>query len=258
LERENGGAGVYQPDLKKRYQLKDEEWRYDAIPEIWEGKNIADFIDPNILVKLADLEEEEKVRLDMEEPFDWLNPEVYVAPKQENDFTKIVNKVKVMRITKKVNTGNRPLIARKHRAINLSEIEAKLKERGFDDEMLAPAIETTRSMSKAREGSKVRRSRSQSEARQLLDAETREGEDESLLGKRKRSLSSNSRSLSATGKHSGILDPRKQIAAIERGHKKQKLRNILARRGEGDRVILDMKPKHLYTGKHTVGKNDRR
>ena len=30
-------------------------------------------------------------------------------------------------------------------------------------------------------------------------------------------------------------------------------RNKEARKGEGDRVILNMKPKHLYTGKRSIG-----
>lgn len=39
--------------------LENEEWKYDIIPEIMDGKNIADFIDPEIQSKLAALEEEE-------------------------------------------------------------------------------------------------------------------------------------------------------------------------------------------------------
>lgn len=35
-------------DLKKHYDLPD-KIKYDAIPEIWEGKNIADYIDPDIM-----------------------------------------------------------------------------------------------------------------------------------------------------------------------------------------------------------------
>lgn len=38
----------YVLDLKKHYDLPD-EFKYDVIPEIWEGHNIADYIDPDIL-----------------------------------------------------------------------------------------------------------------------------------------------------------------------------------------------------------------
>jgi nucleolar GTP-binding protein len=34
-------------DLQKNYDLPD-KIKYDPIPEIWEGHNIADFVDPDI------------------------------------------------------------------------------------------------------------------------------------------------------------------------------------------------------------------
>lgn len=49
-------------DLKKHYQLTDKEQCYDIIPEIFEGKNIADYIDPDILRQLEELEREEEMR----------------------------------------------------------------------------------------------------------------------------------------------------------------------------------------------------
>ena len=42
--------------------MKNPEEAYDAIPEIWEGKNIADFVDPDIMSKLDALEKEEEER----------------------------------------------------------------------------------------------------------------------------------------------------------------------------------------------------
>ena len=35
-------------DLKKHYMLKNEDEKYDVVPEIWEGHNLADFVDPEI------------------------------------------------------------------------------------------------------------------------------------------------------------------------------------------------------------------
>jgi nucleolar GTP-binding protein len=46
IEEEMGDDYIL--DLKKHYDLP-EEFKYDVIPEIWEGKNIADYIDPHIL-----------------------------------------------------------------------------------------------------------------------------------------------------------------------------------------------------------------
>lgn len=49
-------------DLKKNYLLADESQKYDAIPEIFEGKNVADYVDPDIAQKLEDIEREEEMR----------------------------------------------------------------------------------------------------------------------------------------------------------------------------------------------------
>ncbi|KAL4710363.1 hypothetical protein ACJJTC_003760 [Scirpophaga incertulas] len=60
IEVEQGDDYVL--DLQKNYTEIDEEERYDPIPEFWEGHNIADYIDPEIFNKLADLEKEEELR----------------------------------------------------------------------------------------------------------------------------------------------------------------------------------------------------
>ena len=52
----------YVLDLRRTWDLKNPEEAYDAIPEIWEGKNIADFVDPDIMAKLDALEKEEEER----------------------------------------------------------------------------------------------------------------------------------------------------------------------------------------------------
>ena len=39
--------------------MENPEWKYDAIPEIMDGKNIADFVDKDILQRLDELEMEE-------------------------------------------------------------------------------------------------------------------------------------------------------------------------------------------------------
>lgn len=49
-------------DLKKNYLLANTEEKYDVIPEILEGKNVADYIDPDIMRRLEELEREEETR----------------------------------------------------------------------------------------------------------------------------------------------------------------------------------------------------
>jgi nucleolar GTP-binding protein len=59
MQEEQGGAGVYNADLRKAYLLGNEAWKYDIMPEILDGHNVADFVDPDIDAKLAELEREE-------------------------------------------------------------------------------------------------------------------------------------------------------------------------------------------------------
>jgi nucleolar GTP-binding protein len=56
IQEEEGGAGVYSAKLQKHHMLADESWRDDVVPEIMDGKNIADFIDPDIMQRLEELE----------------------------------------------------------------------------------------------------------------------------------------------------------------------------------------------------------
>jgi len=51
----------YKFDDKALYFVKDEE-KYDIIPEIINGKNIADYIDEDIFDKLEQLEKEEELK----------------------------------------------------------------------------------------------------------------------------------------------------------------------------------------------------
>lgn len=57
LEQIHGGAGVFTIPLQEHYVIP-EEWKYDVLPEIYNGKNIADFVDPDIWQKLDELEKE--------------------------------------------------------------------------------------------------------------------------------------------------------------------------------------------------------
>ena len=60
MENEFGGAGVFDYPKEEKYLLEDENWKYDIVPEIMDGRNVADFVDPEIEQKLAMLEEEEE------------------------------------------------------------------------------------------------------------------------------------------------------------------------------------------------------
>ena len=44
------------------FSSQNPEEKYDVIPELWNGHNIADFVDPEIFERLEALEKEEDMR----------------------------------------------------------------------------------------------------------------------------------------------------------------------------------------------------
>jgi nucleolar GTP-binding protein len=66
IQEEYGGAGVFYIPPEEHYLLENEDWRYDAWPEFYNGSNVLDYYDPEIEAKLAKLEAEEDQILKME------------------------------------------------------------------------------------------------------------------------------------------------------------------------------------------------
>ncbi|KAF9625637.1 hypothetical protein IFM89_024918 [Coptis chinensis] len=55
----------------------------------------------------------------------------------------------------------------------------------------------------------------------------------------------------------GYKDSEQKIKALKLAKKSSNKRDKSARRGEADRVIPNMKPKHLFSGKRSNGKIER-
>jgi len=109
----------------------------------------------------------------------------------------------------------------------------------------------SRDASASRQGRKRERSVSASGVR----------DEEEHLSEKKKAKRSKSRaaSISATPKPgSGYKDFKDVQKAQQINLRLVKARRTLAKQGESDRTIPDLKPKHLNTGKRGIGKNQRR
>lgn len=74
-----------------------------------------------------------------------------------------------------------------------------------------------------------------------------------------RSLSrGRSESLAQPGAGTGLRDVSQRNKAIRVADRHQRKRNKQARKGEGDRHIPNLRPKHLFTGIRGIGKTQRR
>lgn len=134
IQEQHGGAGVHNIDMKKNYILADDEWKYDKIPEIYEGKNVADFIDPDILTSLENLEREEE-KLEADGFYDESDEEIDDEQEELKQVAQAIkqrkDKAKSMSQTKK-SLQTRPQIPRKLQHRKLSQMTDNMRAAGID------------------------------------------------------------------------------------------------------------------------------
>ena len=272
LQEERGGAGVYNMDLRKKYLLADKKWNYDIMPEIYNGHNVADFVDPDIEERLEELEREEEA-----EAAEWeqqkaalgkaaLGEEALTEPERATLSSIRLKKqraVKVHRL-KKNTARNYPVMPR-------TAGERGRTTRKMRDSLGELGVDTAAAEERARERAAVRRGRSLTRKRVNRDGDTEMGEGgdggsrgrsgskrpkmmEKLHSSRSRSRS---RSLAPERKRgSGLKNEEQRMKVQIMADKAQRKRNLNARKGEGDHHVPDWMPKHLYSGKRGNGKTD--
>ncbi|KAK1140438.1 Nucleolar GTP-binding protein 1 [Aspergillus melleus] len=247
IEEENGGAGVYNIDLKKTYLLENDEWKHDKIPEVWNGKNVYDFVDPDIEAKLASLEEEEeKLQADgFYESDDEVEEAEDAELRMKADL--IREKHALMRNEAKMRKSlkNRAAIPRSAKAKRLSQMEEALEEAGYDVDAASARART----------------QSQARGRPL----TRESNDDAMdvdMSDPRQAIAKakgRARSQAATDRlHDGVTDETARTKADRLAKLGQKKMNRMARAGEADRHTTASLPKHLFAGKRSIGKTQRR
>lgn len=147
LMEEYGGAGKFYIPEEEHYILENEDWRYDRWPEFFQGKNVADFYDPEIEAKLNALEEEEAKILEMEAE----NDEMDDSDSDEDGITMDELTKQVSKVRGKINIiKQRSLLKAKRRARskirNFDEMAKDLMAKGInvDTENLATRVKNIR------------------------------------------------------------------------------------------------------------------
>ncbi|KAI8971222.1 GTP binding protein 4 [Pilobolus umbonatus] len=238
LELENGGAGVYSVDVKKKYMLNDDDWKYDVIPEFLDGHNVADFIDPEIEEKLEALEREEE-RLAAE---GFYNSDEEILDDEEEVMRTAANAIRdrkklIVQAHRAAHGRNRPklpinVLAKK---TTVSEMQERLESMGIES---GEAVERTKSAAASR-----KRSRNEStpdEAVRDVNAAEREESDIHRM------------------EDQGFRNVKQKTEADKQKKLVQKQSAKLGKRGESDRAIQTKMPKHLFSGKLSMGSRDRR
>lgn len=234
IEEELGDDYVL--DLKKNYDIPDEE-KYDVIPELWEGRNIADYIDPEIMQRLEELEKEEEER----ELSGFYDCDLSEDDDEMQEIRQLAGQIRTKKALKAnerfMDNTDKPKLSRvsRKRERSVSRLRSEMNELGVevsDDEM-----DNARGASIARPGSRhrpVKKMRTDSEGR-VRSSSTRPRDE------------------------SGVRDKSMKTKVKKLAKIAQRKPNRNARKGEGDRTILNEKPKHLFAGKRKgSGKTSRR
>ena len=296
IQEEMGGAGVYSLPLQHHWQLKQPEWINDCIPEIMDGKNILDFVDPEIDAKLAELEAEEVQRVELAElqateaaAAAEVDPERAEAQRAVAALAKSIRKKKgvIKEKNRMAKKNNHPTMSRAvaARGRSVDEFVEHMGEMGVRTD--AAALSNLRGAAKSKGGAdaaparerhsrldskdKERRGRSPTRsAASSFDSMETDGAEGQLVGKKRlranqvprdrsstaRDAASKARSRSPSA--SGLRDEDQHIKVIKLQKKQQYKLNKWGRASESDRRIPTLMPKHLYSGKRGNGKTDRR
>ena len=232
IEEAEGGAGVFNVDLKGKYLLDKDDWKYDRVPEVLNGKNVYDFIDPDIEAKLAVLEEEEE-RLETE-GFYQSDDSIEDADEADTRMKAelIREKRQLIRNEAKMKKSlkNRAVIPRTARKKKLSTMEDHLDRLGFDTTNIS-----ARAQSQSR-GRSVLRSRVGTEY--AMDIDTPDSAREPLRVKSRARSQSNRR-------EDGVTTLTARSKADRLAKLAQQRMNRMARQGEADRHVPVTMPKHL-------------
>lgn len=231
IEEEQGGAGVYNVDLKEKYILDNPEWKHDKIPEVLDGKNVYDFIDPDIEEKLAALEEEEE-KLEAEgfydsdeELEDAEDAEIRMKADLIREKRQLIRNEAKMRKSLK----NRAVIPRTATRKNLTDMEDHLDSLGLD---------TTSIGARARSQSRGRSvARSRTGTQDLMDVDDPAYEAKMRAKSRARSQSNR--------RDDGVTNEVARSKAERAQKLSQRKMNRMARQGEADRHVAAAMPKHL-------------
>jgi nucleolar GTP-binding protein len=242
LMEQNGGEGIFFVPDRVHFQLENPEWKNDIMPEIMDGKNIFDYIDPDIMEKVERLEREEQ---EMRGQMDY--------GEDDNDEKSEEISEDLLEAHEEV-MENKKTIRKKHKSVTGSTLPRKVRD----------LTQTERFMEKVRtdkqEGLK--------ELKALSGQRRRDRKDKlkAVLQKNKKELEDeleededmmDVEEVNSRAQKKKIEEQKKAVG--ERIKRKiQKKWSRVSRVDAADRQIPSKLPKHLNTGKRGIGKTDRR
>ncbi|SCU94796.1 LANO_0E08174g1_1 [Lachancea nothofagi CBS 11611] len=243
IEAENGGAGVFNVNLKDKYLLEDDEWKNDVMPEILDGKNVYDFMDPEIAAKLQALEEEEE-KLEAEgfynsdeeeETYAGLETEEVSDIKEKAEWIRDRQKKMILSARNRKALKNRAIMPRSKLSKSYGDMEKHMSSLGHEMSTLAD------------------KHRNATQKNKYVET----GADVVFGGVESATTSSNGGKLRQSDRLlDGVADGSMRSKADRLNKLQRRDRNRDARQGESDRHSTASLAKHLFSGKRGNGKTD--
>ena len=243
VEAENGGAGVYNVNLKDKYLLDDDEWKNDIMPEILDGKNVYDFLDPEIAAKLQALEEEEeKLEAegfynsdDEEETFDGFEADEVDDIKSKAAWIRNKQKTMIAEARNRKSLKNKAIMPRSKLSKSFDKMEKHMATLGHDMTSLQDKQRVAAGKNRYSES----------------------GADVVFGASEASESNANGTKLRQTDRLlDGVADGSMRSKAERMLKLQRRERNRMARIGEADRHETASLPKHLFSGKRGSGKTD--
>ncbi|KAL6552874.1 hypothetical protein OROHE_008238 [Orobanche hederae] len=214
---------------------------------------MCDFIDRDILMRLEELERE----VESDDDFEMDGAEL--TPKEAATLAEIRKKKSLLIQQHRINKSTaetRPVVPRrfdKDNQFTTERMGRELSSLGLD-----PSMAINRARSKSRGRKRKRLVCGDEYGNYLMEVDGDKSNKKMRLRSRSRSVSRSKSRPPGVVSGEGFRDPAQKAKAIEMAKGSSKKRNKESRRGESDRVVPTLKPKHLFSGKRDVGKTRRR
>lgn len=275
----NGGDGVFYVPDREHFMLENPDWNDDIAPEIMDGKNVFDFIDPDIREKIAILEAEEEAieqeilnkrkqkrnlnEMDLDEDMDDNDEDDDDMYDSDIDSELLAEHDQVMENQRKIRSL--------HKSVKSSTLPRKVRDLTGTERFMAD-LRTDKA-----EGT---------EKMQLLSNKLRNAEKDKTKNTLKRNFKIREEDIASSDDEGNNMDIDRQRTAEDKykphkltkeeklkKKKEEEYREIVAQRmkdkiqkkfnhkgivNTADRAVGTKLPKHLNTGKRGIGKTDRR
>ena len=274
IETEQGGPGVFNFDTRQHWNLKIDEWKFDPIPQFYDGHNISDFYQKNIDKELNELEEEEEQRE--------MNDLMMIDQNDESRHELNEDDLLLARFIRRTHTlmrkesapqtkmrNSRPQIPRTNKKTPLKQMRESLEDLGINTQKVSKSVKEEESKQEEslyhRRGRSRKRDLSLQPSHQAVQTNKNESgldfQELSRMQRRSRSRSKSVPRSRSKSRSKSRRPPSKGITSTSASQTAQVLKikaiKSLQRRGkvhESDRHIYNPKPLHLFKGKKRTGR----